>query len=216
MALVEVSEKKEKLLIEEKLIKRRIMMIFESEENMKYFDLLQKKQQKSIGKKILYELLVLKNQQINEGLFHNLMNLFGNIGTGAIQAIAEPFINSLLSKIGFPNGFVKNFVISALTKNWSRLGKAIKGDCREVSEILAESIIEALVMNLQQSKGYTGIGAVLLRDTLEDAIRSMVKPLEDKLMSHVCDFVKDISSKAMSLVKDQGLENQGDGSLVTI
>lgn len=199
IALVEAAEQKEKRLIQESLINRRIMMIFESEENFKYFDLLSEKQQKKIGKNILIELLVLKNERIDEGFWDNLMSAFGNLGNGLIQSIAEPFINSLLSKLNIPNGFIKNFIISALTKDWVRLGRAIKGDCKEVTEILSESIIEALIMNLTQSKGMVGVGYVILRNTLEEAIRGMGKPLEDKLMSHVCDFMSDIGKKAMSL-----------------
>ena len=211
IALVEASEQKEKRLIQESLIKRRIMMIFESEENFKHFDLLPEKQQKKIGKNVLIELLILKNEIINEGegegLWRNLISIFGGLGSAAIQSIGEPFINSLLSKIGLPNGFIKNFLVSALTKNWGRLGRAIKGDCKEVTELLAESMVEALIMNLAQSKGMVGAGYVILRNTLEEAIRGMAKPLEDKLMSHVCEFMGHIGDKVKSLVTNDNSAN---------
>jgi len=211
IALVEASEQKEKRLIQESLIKRRIMMIFESEENFKHFDLLPEKQQKKIGKNVLIELLILKNEIINEGegegLWRNLISIFGGLGSASIQSIGEPFINSLLSKIGLPNGFIKNFLVSALTKNWGRLGRAIKGDCKEVTELLAESMVEALIMNLTQSKGMVGAGYVILRNTLEEAIRGMAKPLEDKLMSHVCEFMGNIGDKVKSLVTNDNSAN---------
>ena len=44
-AILETKEKKEKLLIEENLVKSRIMMIFESEKNIKNFHSLSKKKQ---------------------------------------------------------------------------------------------------------------------------------------------------------------------------
>jgi len=211
IALVEASEQKEKRLIQESLIKRRIMMIFESEENFKHFDLLPEKQQKKIGKNVLIELLILKNEIINEGegegLWRNLISIFGGLSSAVIQSIGEPFINSLLSKIGLPNGFVKNFLVSALTKNWGRLGRAIKGDCKEVTAILSESIIEALIMNLTQSKGMVGPGYVIIRNSLEEAIRGMGKSLEDKLMSQVCEFMDHLGDKVKSLVTNDNSEN---------
>ena len=41
-AILETKERKEKLLIEQTLIKKRILMIFESEKNIKNFDSLPK------------------------------------------------------------------------------------------------------------------------------------------------------------------------------
>jgi len=203
MALIEAADKKEKLLIEEKLIKNKIMMIFESEDNIKYFDYLPVNKQKKIGKEILIELLVLRGQRIDEGLWDAITGIFGDIGKGVIQAIGEPFINSLLAFIGVPEGFFRNSLVSLLTKNWGRLGKAIKGDCKEITELLVEASIEALIMNFQQSNGDTGFGSSLFRNTIEEAIRGIAGPLEDQLMSNVCNFVSKITGKAQKIAQNQ-------------
>jgi hypothetical protein len=75
-ALVEAKEQKERRLIEESLIKSKIMMICESEENIKNFDSLTKTKQRKIANAILTEIILSDDELLNEGLWDAITSLF--------------------------------------------------------------------------------------------------------------------------------------------
>ena len=63
-AILETKEKKEKLLIEQSLVKKRILMIFESEDNITNFGSLTKSKQEKIAYKLVYEINYLKETNL--------------------------------------------------------------------------------------------------------------------------------------------------------
>jgi acetoin utilization deacetylase AcuC-like enzyme len=77
-ALVEAKEQKERRLIEESLIKSKIMMIVESEENIKNFDSLSEAKKRKIANGILTEIILNEDQTLNEGLWDAITSLFGS------------------------------------------------------------------------------------------------------------------------------------------
>jgi chemotaxis protein CheY-P-specific phosphatase CheC len=94
-ALVEAKEQKERRLIEESLIKSKIMMICESEENIKNFDSLTKTKQRKIANAILTEIILSDDELLNEGLWDAITSLFGSSFSGLAQMIGEPIVNSI-------------------------------------------------------------------------------------------------------------------------
>ena len=68
-AILEAKDNKEQLLIEENLVKSRILMIVESENNIKNFHKLPKKKQEKIANSLLEEISFLsENNILNEQL----------------------------------------------------------------------------------------------------------------------------------------------------
>ena len=68
-AILETKEKKEKLLIEQNLVKKRIIMVFESENNIKKFSSLSKVKREKIAYKLLSEINYLQDtNMLNEDL----------------------------------------------------------------------------------------------------------------------------------------------------
>jgi hypothetical protein len=66
-SLIETKERKEKLLIEEKLVESRIMMIVESKDNFKNFHLLSEEKQLKLGFSLMREVHFLShNGLLNE------------------------------------------------------------------------------------------------------------------------------------------------------
>jgi hypothetical protein len=63
-AILETKEKKEKLLIEQTLVKKRILMILESEENIKNFGSLSKLKQEKIAFKLVSEINYLQETNL--------------------------------------------------------------------------------------------------------------------------------------------------------
>jgi hypothetical protein len=200
-ALVEAKEQKERRLIEESLIKSKIMMICESEENIKNFDSLTKTKQRKIANAILTEIILSDDELLNEGLWDAITSLFGSSFSGLAQMIGEPIVNSILGALGMEDGYFKSVMISFFTKNWGRLAKALRGDCKELTGLVAESLVEGMVIQLANSKGMTGAGYTFLRNTLGDAINStsFIQGLEDSLESTVCGLLNKFTGKATEI-----------------
>jgi hypothetical protein len=200
-ALVEAKEQKERRLIGESLIKSRVMMIVESEYNLKNFDSLSQTKKRKIANGILTEIILSDDQLINEGLWDAITSLFGSSFSGLAQMIGEPIVNSILGALGMEDGYFKSVMISFFTKNWGRLAKALRGDCKELTGLVAESLVEGMVIQLANSKGMTGAGYTFLRNTLEDAIHStsFIQGLENSLESTVCGLLNKFTGKATEI-----------------
>lgn len=203
-ALVEAKEQKERRLIEESLIKSKIVMICESEDNIKNFDSLTKTKQRKIANAILTEIILSDDQLLNEGLWDAITSLFGSSFSGLAQMIGEPIVNSILGALGMEDGYFKSVMISFFTKNWGRLAKALRGDCKELTGLVAESLVEGMVIQLANSKGMTGAGYTFLRNTLEDAIHStsFIQGLENSLESTVCGLLNKFTGKATEIASN--------------
>jgi len=196
-AILETKEKKEKLLIEENLVKSRIMMIFESEKNIKNFHSLSKKKQEKIAYKLLEEINYLQETNLlNEQLMDFLGKIFGNSLGGIFQTVAEPLINSLLSGIGL-GGYFKDFLVSFITTNPARLAKAMKS-CEELTKLIAEALTEAVFMMIQRQQGLEGQGYTFLRNALGGAVKDygFVQSIEKQISGIVCELFGKMNDKA--------------------
>jgi hypothetical protein len=211
-ALIETKEKKERLLIEETIIKSRIMMIVEDVNN---FSKLPTNQKNKVSEKLLEEFIFLgKNGLINENFMDVLKGLFGNVfGRSAVETIAEPIINALLTKIGFKsNGLMKKTMVSFLTSNPSDLINAFT-DCKLMTKLVMESFIEGLVMVLQQETDKGGFMYDYIRNTLGGLIKSsgVASGIEDKISGAVCGVFDKFSDKAQNVA--QKLKTNLGGSI---
>ena len=203
-ALLEAKEQKERRLIEESLIKSKIMMIVESEDNIKNFDSLSEKKKRKIADGILKEIIVGNDDLLNEGLMDIISSLFGSSFSGLAQMIGEPIVNSILGALGMEDGYFKSFMISFFTKNWSRLAKALRGDCKELTGLVAESLVEGLVIQLSNTKGMTGPGYTFIRNAIANSIQSsdFVQKLENSLESTICSLLNKFTEKATKVASN--------------
>ena len=201
-ALVEAKEQKVRSLIEESFIKSRIMMIVESEDNIKNFDLLSETKKRKIANAILKEMISQDDQLLNEGLWDALSSLFGSSWSGLSQMIGEPIVNSILGALGMEDGYFKNVMISFFTKNWGSLAKALRGDCKELTGLVAQSLVEGLEMQLAASKGMTGPGYTFIRNALNDALSKSTAGLADSLESTICNLLGKFTQKATAVASN--------------
>lgn len=196
-AILETKEKKEKLLIEEKLVKGRIMMIFESQKNIDNFHSLSKVKQEKIAYKLLEEINYLQETNLlNEQLMDFLGKIFGNSLGGIFQTVAEPLVNSLLSGIGL-GGYFKDFLVSFITTNPARLAKAMKS-CEELTKLIAEALSEAVFMMIQRQQGLEGQGYTFLRNALGGAVKDygFIQSIEKQISGIVCELFGKMNNKA--------------------
>jgi hypothetical protein len=201
-ALIEAKNKKENILIEQSLVKSRIMMIVESEDNIKNFNKLSPRKRQKIAFQLFEEIGYLQEQNLlNEGLWDFITGIFGSSWSGLTQMIAEPLVNSILGAIGIEDGYFKNVLVSLLTKNPSRLAKALRGDCKELTGLVVESLIEGFEMKLFASKNATSPGWVFLRNAFNDAIQKseLSQKLEDSLESTICNLFHKFTGKAQEV-----------------
>ena len=217
-SLLETKERKEKQLIEQKLVKSRIMMIVESEGNMKKFHLLSEEKQFKISYSIFEEIGYLEEQGLmTEQVWDFLGKIFGNSVGGVAQTIVEPLVNSLLSSIGL-GGYFKDFLVSFITSNPLRLAKALKS-CEELTKLIAESLTEAVIMMIQREKGLSGQGYTFIRNALGGAVKDykFVESLEKQLSSTVCSLFGKMNDKASGVydkLKSSVTSDTGIGGLI--
>lgn len=217
-SLIEAKERKEKQLIEEKLVKSRILMIVESEGNMKKFHLLSEEKQFKISYSIFEEIGYLEEQGLmTEAVWDFLGKIFGNSVGGVAQTIVEPLVNSLLSSIGL-GGYFKDFLVSFITSNPLRLAKALKS-CEELTKLIAESLTEAVVMMIQREKGLSGQGYTFIRNALGGAVKDykFVESLEEQLSTIVCSLFGKMNDKASGVydkLKSNVTSDTGIGGLI--
>jgi hypothetical protein len=197
-AILEAKDNKERLLIEENLVKTRIFTIIESKEVIDNFEFLPEGKKMKIAMNLMEEIGFLdENRILNEQLMDFLGKIFGNSLGGIVQTIVEPLVNSLLSGIGIPDGFLKNTLISLFTSNPLELSRALKS-CEALTKLVVSSMVEALVMMLQQQKGLEGKGYVFLRNAIGGAIQDskFAENLSSQLESIVCEIYRKFNDKA--------------------
>lgn len=208
--IIETKTQKDRLLIEQKLVESRIMMIVGDVNNIKNFKKLSEEKQLKLSFALLQEINYLESQGImNEQLGDFLGKIFGNTFGGITQTLVEPLINSIFSALGM-GGYWKNFAISFITTQPSRIVKAFS-DCRELTGLVVESLVEAMVMSLQHSRGMGGFGYDLIRNVLGGAIRdtNVAQGLEKGIEDMVCGLFGKFSNNAKEVV------DKLDGSTVT-
>ena len=213
--LLETKEQKDRLIIEQEIVRSRIMMIFESEDNLKNWNNLSDEKRFKISCKFLQEVsFQQQNGVINEQFMDIIKNIFGSsIGGGLGQAVLEPAVSWILSGLGMEsNTFIKKFVVSFLTKKegfWNYLK-----DCRTLTKGVAEAIAEATAMQVQQSTGKGGFWMDAVRNTLGDWLSpendsGFVGGIEKKIEDKICGYWNKATGNAKNvLTKLKGEESK--------
>lgn len=206
-SLIENKERNEKRLIEESLIKNRFSILFEGVKTEKDFKNLSEKKQLKLSVKFIQEMSYLNsvgfiNEQEQDNWGELLTKMFGNSFGSIAQTIVEPFIRSILSAIGFEEGFVRNFLVSYLTSKPREIIESFN-DCKLMTKLIAEGIVESMVMTTQREKGYSGFGYNLIRNELARTLRTMefAIRIERGLEEKVCSTVNKLIENTKSVVE---------------
>jgi len=201
--LIETKEKKERLLIEQKIVKDRVSILFEGINSEEDFNKLSKKQKLNLSIKFLHEMSYLQNTGlINEQNFGNILSsLFGGLFGNVIQTIVEPMLEKILVPL-FGKGYITNFVISMLTKNTAEFIRAIN-DCQLMTKLVAQSISESIFKQVMDSKGLDAPGYVFLRQSMGDVLTGteFVKSIEGKIGDMVCDRLGKFTGNATKVAE---------------
>ena len=200
--LIEAKEKKEDLMVENKIITNRFNFLFEG----KSFETEEEKDY--LVESIITEIGYLKvqgytSQAINEGLFSMLGNIFGG-SVKSIPAVFGEYIAGWLTKtLGIPQNSYMSSVIVALVGNLNIADyDKFFSDCRFASNKIADSLIEGYVLQLQNEKnlntGASGFIVSALRNSVVDYFTedktSLIQILEDKISEFICPKLSKLSS----------------------
>jgi hypothetical protein len=205
--LLEVKEKKDNLQIESKIIKNRFSMIVEG----KTFE----NDSDYIFESIFSEMNYLKVQGydskvINEGFFSMLQSIFGNSIKSMPQVFSEYIAEWLMKTLGVPQGTYLSAVIKTLagnlTRDISNMDKFFT-DCRFTSNMIADSLIEGYLAQLQDEQNLnTGVSGFLVSairnavvDSLAEGQNSIIQKLEDMIADFLCPKI----SKMANVVSDK-------------
>jgi hypothetical protein len=195
--ILETKEKKEKLLIEQSLVKKRILMIFESEKNIQNFQSLSETKKEKIAYKLISEINYLKETNLlNEDLKDFLGKIFGDNLTNVFDIVINPMVDSLMKTLELADYF-KDSLSSYLSSDPTRFSQALRS-CDELSKLVADSLSDALDNRIQQQTGFDGRESKFIDGVLSDAIKDpkFSENLEKRINSVVCDLFDQINDKA--------------------
>lgn len=201
-----MSEKE--VLIEQKISRDKLEPVLKAIAYRGGFEKLNKTEKLACSYAIIKELSYLeRNDLLTENFLTKLLK--GGLGAGlanampaAIQTIFEPILNSIFRAIGLPQ-WISNFLVSMFTNNPGKLLRAFR-DCKTMAELFAESILEAIVMQLQKNLAEkSGIldkmGPVLdfMRNDILEIIQS--SNLEDKIMAKITTPICNVLQKVKNM-----------------
>ena len=204
--LVETKEKKEKLLIERRLVESRIENVLDGIKTVEDFNRLSEDKQLRIGFALCQEIAYLQeNKFINEDLVDTFKNLFGNLFSGGIMnTIYEKIIDKVLTGLGMGKGPFKDFLVSFLASRPTELVRAIS-DCKLFTKLVVEGLTEAVVKWLQDTYNVTGGLADILRNTIGATIRdskTFKESIEKEFAGTICNLFSKYTSNAENVLSN--------------
>ena len=214
--ILETKEKKEKLLIEQNLVKKRIIMVFESENNIKKFSSLSKVKREKIAYKLVSEINYLKEtNMLNEDLKDFMSKIFGNNLTSVFQTIVEPMVSSLVKSLDLADYF-KDSLITSISSDPTRFSQSLKS-CDELSKLVSESLSDAIYDRILQQTGSEGIETKFLNNVLAGAVKDpkFSQNIHQEISSKVCDLFDSMSEKASQIYDKLKPNVDGIGGILT-
>jgi hypothetical protein len=203
-SLIETKEKKEKQLIEEKLINNRLLTITEGISSIDDFNNLPENNKLKLSFRLLQELAFLeKTNLLNEQNFSSvLQSIFGGAFGDITQTLMEPIIERILTSLGFQQGYIRNFIVSYLTSRPSEVIKSFS-DCRVMTKLVAQAIAESIAKTFQEEKGFSGGGYDLIRNVLGSVIldQPFIQGIEKGLGDTICSLFSKFTGNAQNVAE---------------
>lgn len=197
-SIIEAKEQKERQLIESHLVKSRLSVLVEHIQSEEDFNNLSESKRIQLSFNILQELSYLESSGLlsEQNLSGAFKSLFGGFFGNVTQTVFEPLIGKLVYPL-FGQGFLSNFIISYLTSRPSDVIRAMS-DCKLMTKLIGESVVEGMIMSLQRQKGFDAPGYSFLRNTLADVIKGtgFVSGIENSISDTVCSLFDKFAGNA--------------------
>tara|TARA_R110002110_G_scaffold40351_8_gene129141 strand:+ start:459 stop:1760 length:1302 start_codon:yes stop_codon:yes gene_type:complete len=195
--LILISKSKKKTLTEERNIVKSRFSVLSEGRNVKT-----KIDKNSFADDVITEMFELRSQGfetevISEGLFDMLGGLFGAAGGGIGQIIKEKMATWIISKLGLStDGYLSNFIIVAFGNlPLSDYGKLT--DCKFLSDLITNSVVESIALNVEKKSGKDGVFMDLLRNIAGDYFKdsSVENKISGYLEGVLCPLMGGIKGK---------------------
>lgn len=199
--IIEANEQKKEVILESSIIERRLKPLLENvnfekkNETTKLFD------------NLIYEISYLQDQGFNQklineevdGFFGVLKNLVPSLFGGLMDTFQQRFAENILDRLGVPEGYLYNLIVTGF-KNIEMEDISTLFECKTVTRIVSESVVEAYIKGLQDQADLGGDFYTVLRNSLTNTIRKseFAKDLQLSLSSIICPQIASISSNLQS------------------
>ena len=199
-----MSRLKKKTLTEERnIVKNRFSVLTEGR------DIKTNIEKNSFADDIILEMFELRSQGfetdvISEGLFDMIGGLFGAAGGGIGQIIKEKMATWLIGKLGVSaDSYLSNFIIVAFGNlPLSDYGKLT--DCKFLSNLITNSVVESIALNVEKKTGKDGVFMDLLRNIAGDYFKDSA--VENKISGFleglICPLMGGIKTKMKDAEKE--------------
>jgi hypothetical protein len=133
---------------------------------------------------------VYESEYISEQDFFGAIKNIAGLGMdSAVEQMAESLLMSVFEFLGIEKWWLSRMTISVLTTNPRELVKALRGDCKTLTTLIAESMVEAMVIGYQQeNQKVSGVFFDFLRNLIGNALKrtDTVKSIENMISGTVC------------------------------
>lgn len=192
--IIKIQEEREINQVSKVIVESRIREIVGGPDFFERFSQLSEEKKMVVSYRLFCELNELDSYGLiqEQDLWSAFKNMFGGFSgmfnTG-IETIAEPIIGRVLEYVGLDrSSYFAKVVISFMTSNPRELIRAFTS-CEGFSKLLAESLIEAYVMEQQEKYQATNNMVFnFLRNAIGNAVKGLTDPLAKELSKTVCSL----------------------------
>lgn len=133
---------------------------------------------------------VYESEYISEQDFFGAIKNIAGLGMDtAVEQMAESLLMSVFEFLGIEKWWLSRMTVSILATNPRELVKALRGDCKTLTTLIAESMVEAMVIGYQQeNQKMSGAFFDFLRNLIGNALKrtDTVKSIENMISGTVC------------------------------
>lgn len=133
---------------------------------------------------------VYESEYISEQDFFGAIKNIAGLGMDtAVEQMAESLLMSVFEFLGIEKWWLSRMTVSILATNPRELVKALRGDCKTLTTLIAESMVEAMVIGYQQeNQKVSGAFFDFLRNLIGNALKrtDTVKSIENMISGTVC------------------------------
>lgn len=133
---------------------------------------------------------VYESEYISEQDFFGAIKNIAGLGMDtAVEQMAESLLMSVFEFLGIEKWWLSRMTVSILATNPRELVKALRGDCKTLTTLIAESMVEAMVIGYQQeNQKVSGVFFDFLRNLIGNALKrtDTVKSIENMISGTVC------------------------------
>jgi hypothetical protein len=186
-----IKEQKERREVGKLLAESRIRAIANDENFFANLKEMEESKRLSLTFMMLNEMsLMYESEYISEQDFFSGMKSVLGLGMDtAIEQIFESLLMSVFETLGIEKWWLSRMTTSILATNPRELVKALRGDCKTLTTLIAESMVEAMVIGYQQdNQKVSGVFFDFFRNLIGNALKKTetVKSVENMISGTVC------------------------------